>query len=78
VTTEKNADWIDWVSNNIPILPLNSWDDAAGLVTHLLNEKGRLEAYRNKVLESWMLWKNTLVSEMKELVVPQNTEVKNP
>lgn len=69
VRTEQNAAWVDWVCEYVQILPLSSWEDAAGLVSHLLKEKVMLEAYRNKVLGSWMAWKKMLFAEMKELVV---------
>jgi hypothetical protein len=63
VRTEANAAWVDWVCDHIQLLPLASWEDAAQLVTHLLKEKTMLEAYRNKILVSWMVWKKTLFSD---------------
>ena len=69
VRTEKNAVWVDWVCENLPLLPLGSWTDAAGLVTHLMKEKVMLEAYRNKLIGAWMTWKKELFDEFRELVV---------
>jgi GR25 family glycosyltransferase involved in LPS biosynthesis len=69
VRTEKNALWVDWVCEHLPLLPLASWSDAAGLVTHLMKEKGMLEAYRNKMIGAWMKWKKELFDEFRELVV---------
>lgn len=72
VRTEANAVWVDWVCEHIQLLPLASWEDAAQLVTHLLKEKTMLEAYRNKILVSWMVWKKTLFSDVKYCAeVPQ-------
>ena len=68
VRTPINSAWIDWISEQIPILPLGSWDDAAGLVQHLLKEKVMLEAYRNKIIGAWMAWKKELVAEVKDRV----------
>jgi hypothetical protein len=66
VRTEKNADWVDWVSENTQILPVKSWEDAAQLMAHLLKNKTMLEAYRAKVLTAWLSWRKTLVQETKE------------
>lgn len=68
VRTEKNSVWVDWVCENLPLLPLASWSDAAGLVAHLMKEKGMLEAYRNKILGAWMNWKNELFYEFQDLL----------
>jgi GR25 family glycosyltransferase involved in LPS biosynthesis len=69
VRTEKNAAWVDWVCENIQLLPLASWADAAQLVAHLMKEKTMLEAYRNKIMISWMVWKKGLFDEVKSLVI---------
>jgi GR25 family glycosyltransferase involved in LPS biosynthesis len=66
VRTEKNADWVDWVSENTQVLPVKSWEDAAQLMAHLLKNKTMLEAYRAKVLTAWLRWRKTLVQETKE------------
>jgi len=65
VKTEANALWVDWVCENLQILPLASWEDARDLVTHLMKEKNMLEAYRNKVLQGWIHWRKTLQEEVK-------------
>ena len=66
VRTEKNAAWVDWVSENTQILPVKSWEDAAQLMAHLLKNKTMLEAYRTRVLSAWVMWRKTLVEETKE------------
>jgi hypothetical protein len=60
VRTERNAVWVDWVCEHLQLLPLDSWEDAAQLVAHLIKEKTMLEAYRNKVMIAWMSWKKAL------------------
>ena len=70
VRTPANAVWVDWVCENIQILPLSSWAEAAKLVEHLMREKQMLEAYRGKILMSWINWRQKLQEEMKEWIVP--------
>jgi len=66
IRTERNAAWVDWVSEHLQILPLSSWAEAAKLVEHLMREKPMLEAYRGKILGAWMAWRETLRGEIKE------------
>jgi hypothetical protein len=64
VKTEKNAAWIDWITENIQVLPVDNWSDAASLMDDLMGSKPMLEAYREKVLTSWMNWKLKLREEV--------------
>jgi hypothetical protein len=64
VRTEKNEDWIEWITEHIQVLPVNSWADAASLVEQLMGSKPMLEAYRARVLTSWMDWKLKLRGEV--------------
>ena len=64
VRTEKNEDWIDWITEHIQVLPVDSWADAACLVEQLMGSKPMLEAYRGRVLTSWMDWKLRLRGEV--------------
>jgi hypothetical protein len=66
VRTDANATWVDWVCENLQILPLSSWADAAQLVQHLMKEKPMLEAYRTKVLQGWIAWRVKIQEEVKE------------
>jgi hypothetical protein len=54
VKTEENSQWIHWISEHLQILPLSSWKDAAQFMEQLMNNKQMLEAYRIKLLSSWM------------------------
>jgi len=60
VKTEKNAAWVDWVSEHMSLLPMASWEDAAKCMAHLLQNKELLEKYRDRLLTSWMAWKKEL------------------
>ena len=66
VRTEKNVAWVDWVCENLQLLPLSNWSEAAKLMEHLMGNKELLEGYRNKVLSSWIRWREQLRTEMKE------------
>ena len=68
VRTEHNATWVDWVSENLQLLPVSSWADAAKLMDHLMAQKPMLEAYRTKVLQAWMGWKLKLRADMAEWI----------
>lgn len=69
VKTPKNAAWLDVVCENLQILPVDNWTDAANLMAHLLKNTHLLEGYRNKVLSSWMAWKKRLIEETKNWLV---------
>jgi hypothetical protein len=64
VKTEKNEAWIEWITENIQVLPVDSWSDAAALIEQLMASKPMLESYRTKVLTSWMDWKLKLREEV--------------
>jgi hypothetical protein len=49
----------------MPILPVNSWNEAALLVNQLYSDKTLLESYRTNLLNGWRVWKETLVAEVK-------------
>jgi GR25 family glycosyltransferase involved in LPS biosynthesis len=65
VRTDANAAWVDWVCENLQLLPLSSWSEAAKLMEHLLTQKPMLEAYRHKVLTAWIGWRLKLQEETK-------------
>jgi hypothetical protein len=65
VKTDRNAAWIEWISEHLPILPVESWEAAAKLMEQLLEQKPMLESYRARVLEGWMDWKRRIRDEMK-------------
>ena len=64
VRTERNAAWIDWVTEHVPIAVQGSWAANAQMVAHLMGAKPMLEAYRDKVLRGWMAWRAELKREV--------------
>jgi hypothetical protein len=58
--TPENEQWFQWVSEKIPIVSLNNWDDGLRIMVNLLSNKERLEIYRNKMMSGWKIWKQEL------------------
>ena len=69
VADEYNLDWLETISEHLPLLPLRSWEEAANFIGDLWNKKEMLEAYRNKLLSAWMAWKAELSKEGKAWLV---------
>jgi alpha(1,3/1,4) fucosyltransferase len=63
VKTEKNAAWLNWVSNYIPIMANDSWEDAVRIMYTLLSKPERLEIYRSQILNGWWKWTQDLKRE---------------
>jgi len=66
VKTEKNAAFVEWLTENVSILPLSSWEEAVKLMKHLMNEPKMLEVYREKMLSSWLAWREELKEKVEE------------
>ena len=66
VSTPTNQAWVDWVSEELNILPLQSWGEAKGFVEHLMRNIELLEMYRTKVLTAWVRWRDRLKDDVKE------------
>jgi GR25 family glycosyltransferase involved in LPS biosynthesis len=58
--SERNDMWFRWISSHVPILDINSWDNALRNMYQLLSKPATLEIYRNEVITAWVNWKNTL------------------
>jgi hypothetical protein len=65
VKTTKNAEFVGWLTENVSILPLSSWEEAVKLMQHLLTSPKMLEVYREKMLSSWLAWRDRLKEEME-------------
>jgi len=63
VFTELNEAWVKWVSEKLKIIPMKSWADARDFVGFLMNNKEKLEGYRNAVLSAWTLWRKEIQEE---------------
>lgn len=56
--------FVKYITSNMPILPVNSWTEAAGLMNQLYADKSLLENYRTNLLIGWRIWKERLVAEV--------------
>jgi hypothetical protein len=56
--------FVKYITSNMPILPVNSWTEAAGLMNQLYADKNLLENYRTNLLIGWRVWKERLVAEV--------------
>ena len=52
--------YVEWLQNEIGLLPISGWAEAAELVKHFLKEKEIMESYRNQLLIRWKTWKGKL------------------
>jgi len=52
----ENEQWFQWVSEKIPLVSLSSWEDAARIMTTLIENPDRLAVYRERVLTGWAKW----------------------
>jgi len=66
VKTEKNAAWFKWVSNYIPLVANDSWEDAVRIMYTLITKPERLEIYREQILNGWVAWTNSLRQQAQE------------
>jgi len=66
VKTEKNAAWFKWVSNYIPLVANDNWEDALRIMYTLLSNPRRLEVYRDEILKGWWKWTQELKKESQE------------
>lgn len=57
--------FVKYITSNMPILPVNSWTEAAGLMSQLYADKNLLENYRTNLLMGWRAWKERLVAEVR-------------
>ena len=64
VKTTQNAEFVEWLTENVSILPLSSWEEAVKLMQHLLASPKMLEVYREKMLTSWLAWRERLKEEV--------------
>ena len=66
VKTEKNAEWFKWVSDYIPLIANDSWEDALRVMFTLLSNPKRLEIYREQILRGWWSWVEDLKEQGRE------------
>jgi hypothetical protein len=66
VKSEGDSLYIDWIQNEIGLLPLSNWDEARTLVQHFMKEKEIMESYRNQLLVRWKTWKERLGTQVRK------------
>ena len=66
VKTEKNADWFKWVSDYIPLIANDNWEDTLRIMMTLLSNPKRLEIYREQILNGWWNWVQDLKKQTQE------------
>jgi hypothetical protein len=66
VKTAGDELYVEWLQNEIGLLPVSSWTEAAALMQHFLKEKEVMEGYRNTLLLRWKTWKDRLGASIKK------------
>ena len=67
VKTPGDEVYLDWLQNEIGLLPVSNWNEAAALLVHFIKEKELLEGYRNQLLIRWKSWKERLSGQVKQI-----------
>lgn len=67
VKTPGDDTYINWIQDEIGLLPISGWAEASVLMQHLLKEKEVMESYRNMVLNRWRIWKERLGTQVRKL-----------
>jgi hypothetical protein len=66
VKSGSDEAYVEWLQNEIGLLPVSSWHEAAGLIQHFLREKEIMEGYRNTLLIRWKMWKGKLGGQVRK------------
>jgi GR25 family glycosyltransferase involved in LPS biosynthesis len=67
VKSEKDDEYIEWLQNELGLLPVSNWEEAKNLVNHFLKEKDIMETYRNQLLIRWKTWKERLGIQVRKV-----------
>lgn len=68
VEDDNNKDYIKFITEYIPIMPLKSWDQAPMLIRGFLQHKEEFEQYRYNILNAYSSMKKLFQSKSKELL----------
>jgi GR25 family glycosyltransferase involved in LPS biosynthesis len=60
VKTPGDELYVEWLQEEIGLLPVSGWSEAAALMMHFMKEKEVMESYRNTLLIRWKTWKERL------------------
>jgi hypothetical protein len=58
---------MEWLQNEIGLLPVSNWDEAAQLMNTFMREKEVMESYRNALLVRWKTWKERLGTQVRKV-----------
>jgi hypothetical protein len=56
--------YFNYITTYIPLLNLTSWGQVPGFMHQLYNDKENLQAYRNIILQSYSVMKDSLKKEL--------------
>jgi GR25 family glycosyltransferase involved in LPS biosynthesis len=68
VRVEHDKEYWEWLSKNLSLVDLKTWDDAKKLVEFFLANPEKGEIYRTGLRDQWTKWKSNLSNELKKLV----------
>lgn len=57
-----------WLTKNLSLIDLKTWDDAIKLIEFFLNNPDKAETYRVGLRDQWNKWKRNLSIELKKLI----------
>lgn len=66
VKSQGDDTYIEWLQNELGLLPVSNWEEAKHLVQHLYKEKEIMESYRNQLLVRWKTWKERLGIQVRK------------
>jgi hypothetical protein len=66
VKTPGDETYIEWLQNELGLLPVSSWEEGAALMVHFMKEKEVMEGYRNTLLIRWKSWKERLCTGLRK------------
>ena len=67
VKSDNDEAYVEWLQNEIGLLPVSNWDEAANLVLNFMKEKEVMESYRNTLLIRWKTWKERLGTQVRKI-----------
>jgi hypothetical protein len=67
VKSENDNTYVEWLQNEIGLLPVSNWDEAAQLMNTFMREKEVMESYRNALLVRWKTWKERLGTQVRKV-----------
>ena len=68
VREPNDEGFFQMISSNLPMIALNTWEEARGFMITLLQKQEMLADYRLKLLTAWVVWKKKL-EDTKKLFV---------